>query len=131
MWYWFYIFTTCSLIPIMLIGLGTLFMHKPPKKINKFIGYRTRMSQKNNETWVFAHKYCGKIWQVTGLWLLPIIFALMLWLKESSDETLGIVGTVICSLELIPLVLSVALTELALRKQFYNDGTPRKNGDKK
>ncbi len=130
MWYWIYIFLTCSLIPIILIAVGTMFIHKPPKKINKIIGYRTRMSQKNKETWDFAHKYCGKLWQTIGLWILPIIFAIMLWLKESSEETLSIVGTVICSIELIPLVFSVALTEYALRKHFYNDGTPRKSGDK-
>lgn len=130
MWYWIYIFVVSSLIPIMLIGFGTLFIHKPPKKINSFVGYRTRMSQKNNETWIFAHKYCGKLWQTIGMWSLPIVFAVMLFLKDSSDKTLSIVGTVMCSIELIPMVFSVALTEFALRKHFYNDGSPR-NGDKK
>ncbi len=130
MWYWIYIFTISSLIPVALIGLGTLFVYKPPKRINNFIGYRTRMSQKSKDTWVFAHKYCGKLWQTSGMWMLPIVFALMLWLKDSSEKNLGIAGTVICSIELIPMVFSVALTEFALRKHFYNDGTPR-NGDKK
>jgi len=130
MWYWIYIFTISSLIPIMMIGFGSLFLYKPPKKRNVIFGYRTRMSQKSDETWRFAHIYCGKIWQIMGLWMLPVIFAIMLWLKGTSDKTLGIAGSVICSIELIPLTFSVILTEIALRKHFFNDGTPRKRENK-
>ena len=45
--------------------------NQTPKKINHIYGYRTAMSMKSNETWVFAHPYFGKWWFTIGLFLLP------------------------------------------------------------
>ena len=56
----------CSslVIPIIMIGFGFLFGKRPPKEINYLCGYRTRMSMKNIDTWVFAHRYCGRLWRI-------------------------------------------------------------------
>lgn len=40
------------LITGMMIGFGLLFQKRPPKNINNLYGYRTRMSMKNEKTWV-------------------------------------------------------------------------------
>ena len=36
------------------------------------------MSMKNKDTWEFAHKYCGKVWYVCGMVMLPITVIFML-----------------------------------------------------
>ena len=41
-----------------------------PKKINGVVGYRTRMSMINMDTWKFAHEYAGKLWWKAGVGLL-------------------------------------------------------------
>ena len=43
---------------------------RPPRKINDLYGYRTAMSMKSQETWDFAHRYCGRIWLWSGAGIL-------------------------------------------------------------
>ena len=58
---------TLFIIPILIILIGYLMLQYPPKKINWFIGYRTRKSMSNEADWKLANQYCGKIWIITGL----------------------------------------------------------------
>ena len=80
------------------------------------------MSMKNKDTWVFAHKYCGKIWCITGLIMLPISVVLMLLVFGKSENTVGTVGAIICFVQLIPLMATIIPTECALKKTFDKDG---------
>ena len=48
------------LIPLIMVVCGWLFMHGIPKDRNSLFGYRTAMSVKNDDTWRFAHEYCGR-----------------------------------------------------------------------
>ncbi|MFR4351708.1 MAG: SdpI family protein [Roseburia sp.] len=43
-----------------MIGFGRYFLENAPKEINSTLGYRTFRSRKNQDTWIFAHNYCGK-----------------------------------------------------------------------
>lgn len=78
-----------------MIGFGMYFLKTAPKEINAVFGYRTAMSMKNKETWKFAHKYCGKIWCISGL---------------------------VCFVQLIPLIGSIIPTERALKRNFDENG---------
>ena len=76
------------------------------------------MAMKNRDTWTFAHKYCGKIWYICGWILLVVTIPAMLPVMKADEDTVGSVGTVLCLLQIIPLILSIVPTELALRKNF-------------
>lgn len=84
------------LIPLLMTGLGRLFLFHAPREINVIFGYRTKMSMKNKETWEFAHHYCGRIWFTYGI--------------------------ILCILQLIGLIGVIYPTERALRKNFDKDG---------
>ena len=62
MGFWIFMLIMDLLIPFTMIGFGKMFLKKAPDQINYVFGYRTSMSMKNQDTWVFAHYYCGKIW---------------------------------------------------------------------
>ena len=62
MGFWIFMLIMDLLIPFTMIGFGKMFLKKAPDQINYVFGYRTSMSMKNQDTWVFAHHYCGKIW---------------------------------------------------------------------
>ena len=62
MGFWIFMLIMDLLLPFTMIGFGRYFMKKAPKEINSVFGYRTSMSMKNKDTWEFAHKYCGKVW---------------------------------------------------------------------
>ncbi len=71
MWFWWFMFCCDILTPIVMIIYGRMMWKHPPKKINGLSGYRTSRSMKNMETWIFAHKYCGKLWWIIG-WITLI-----------------------------------------------------------
>ena len=113
------------LIPLTMIGFGNLFIKRPPKSINAIFGYRTPMSCKNQETWDFAHKYCGKLWFISGLVLVQVTAVAMLCIIGMDKDTIGTIGSIVAGVELVPLIGVVIPTEAALRKNFDKDGNRR------
>lgn len=54
MGFWIFMLIMDLLIPFTMIGFGKMFLKKAPDQINYVFGYRTSMSMKNQDTWVFA-----------------------------------------------------------------------------
>ena len=121
MGFWIFMLIMDLLIPLVMIVGGKL-MAKVPKKINYFYGYRTAMSMKNQETWAFAHKHCGRNWFRVGLVMLPLSVIAMLFLIDKDTDTVGIWGGILCVVQTLALIASIFPTEKALRQTFDNDG---------
>lgn len=124
-WFWLFTLATDLLIPLLMIGCGRMFLRKPPKTINNGFGYRTKMSMKNQDTWQFAHRYCGRLWYWLGLIMLPLTVVPMLLVFDKGIGTIGWVGTVICFAQVVPMVGAIVPTELALKKTFDQNGRRR------
>lgn len=116
--FWIFMLIMDLLLPFTMIGFGRYFMKKAPKEINSVFGYRTSMSMKNKDTWEFAHKYCGKVWYVCGMVMLPITVIFMLLVIGKNEDCVGSMGGIICGVQLIPLIGSILPTEIALKKNF-------------
>lgn len=116
----------CSLIVpiIMLIG-GFLLKYKTPKEINSVVGYRTPRSQKNIETWMFANKYCGKLWIRLGLIVLILSAIIQILFIYSSYEYFGIVAMYIEAVQVAVIVISIIPVEKALKRNFDDDGVKK------
>ena len=125
MGFWIFMLIINLLLPSIMIGFGKYFSKNAPKNINMIFGYRTSMSIKNKETWIFAHKYCGKIWFFRGLIMLPLSVAVMLLVVGGSENIVGTVGVILCILQTIPIIISIILTEKALEKTFDENGNKR------
>lgn len=126
MGFWVFMLVMDLMIPFMMIIFGKYFLKNAPKEINAVFGYRTAMSMKNNATWEFAHKYCGKLWYRWGLAMLPISVAAMLPVAGKSAGITGSVGGIICVIQTVFLVGSVFPTEKALKDNFDRDGKRRR-----
>lgn len=123
MWFWWFMFFCNLLIPVLMIVSGRMMWKHCPKKINGILGYRTARSMKNMDTWKFAHDYCGRLWWKAGwIQLIPSILVQIPFYR-SSDNIIGIVGTVICTVQCVILIASIFPTERALKKKFSEDGT--------
>lgn len=122
MGFWIFMLIMVLLIPVTMLGFGKLFLNKPPKDINCVFGYRTTMSMKNKDTWEFAHKYCGRIWYICGWIMVPLSVIAMLFVTGEDYNMIGMVGGIICFVQLIPLIVVVVPTERALRRVFDGDG---------
>ena len=121
--YWLLMLGTVLLIPLSMLGFGTLFVTNPPKDINSLFGYRTAMSMKNMDTWQYAHHYCGRLWCRIALVLAPVSCISFLVVRRADISVIGTVGCAICVLQLIPLALSIYFTEKALKRTFDLNGT--------
>lgn len=122
MGFWMFMFVCNLLIPIIMFGFGKYFEKHAPKEINGIFGYRTPMSMKNKDTWQFAHNYCGTLWKRIGLLLLVITSIVSLSTITLNEDGIGIVGGILCGIQLICLVGSIFLVEKALKKTFDKDG---------
>lgn len=122
MGFWIFMFIMILLIPVMMIGFGWIFLHKPPKEINWAYGYRTSMSMKNQETWDFAHNFVGKIWFRWGIGVAVVSVIVMLLVIGRDTDTVGWVGGGLAMLQIIPLLGAMIPTEIALKRTFDKDG---------
>ncbi len=120
--FWIFMLIMDLLIPFIMIGFGKCFSKTAPKDINMLFGYRTSMSMKNEDTWIFAHKYCGKIWLISGLIMLPLSIVAMLLVVDGSKDVVGTVGVILCNIQIISIIVSIILTEKALKKTFDKNG---------
>jgi len=125
MFFWIFMLVMDLLIPFTMLGFGWYFLKRPPKEINSIFGYRTSMSMKNRDTWMFAHHYCGKLWYVCGLILLPLSVIPMLLVFGAAEDTVEAVGGIVCGLQMIFMIGSIIPTEAALRRTFDRNGRRR------
>lgn len=122
MGFWTFL-TVCNLmLPVLMIGFGKVFMKNPPKGINTIYGYRTSRSMKNQNTWNFAHLYCGKLWWKMGWIMLPLAIMGMLPAIEKNDKIVGGMGAVVVAAECIAMFMTIFWVERALAKKFDKDG---------
>ena len=123
--FWFFMLASVFLLPIVMIISGRMMWKHCPKEINYWIGYRTTRSTKNLETWKFANEYYGHLYEKIGWTTLIIPALVMLPFMHRSESIIGKVGTVVCLLQCIVLILPIFPTERALKKNFFEDGTRR------
>lgn len=124
MGFWIYMAVMNFLIPITMIVFGWVMKKHTPKKINYIFGYRTTMSMKNENTWKFAHEYCGSLWLKWGLILAAIsaivtVFMLIVRNDRGLTESIGLFT---CLAQTAVLLISIIPTERALKRKFDKDG---------
>lgn len=122
MGFWIFMLIMVLLIPLTMIFFGWLLFRKTPKEINYVYGYRTKRSMMNEETWRFANQYFGKVWYLCGLISVPLSVTAIALVIGKGTETVGTIGGIITMLQMIPLVGTIIPTEIALKKNFDENG---------
>lgn len=107
-----------------MIGFGLLFLTHPPKDISQLIGYRTRRSSMNIDTWKYAHLLAGKIWLYSGIVLLILSIAYLLILWNSPLFAKFLIPMII--MQNIVLIGVFIPTKIGLKKNFDSYGRPIK-----
>ena len=126
MWFWWFMFVCNMMYSILMIVAGWFMWKHCPKKINSVVGYRTKRSMINVDTWQFAHENCGKRWWIIGwIMLIPTILIQIPFYGKGEDGV-GIIGLVICVVECTILIVSILPTEKALKETFTDEGVRKK-----
>ncbi len=125
MWLWWLMFGMDLIVPVVMILVGRMMWKHYPKEINDILGYRTKRSMKNKDTWKFAHEYCGQLWWKVG-WILlaPTVLAQILLLRCRAD-VLPIWALGLMLLQTAVMLVTIAPTEHALQKKFDEAGNLR------
>jgi len=109
-------------LPLILIVFGIFALAVIPRKPNWFMGYRTSRACKNQDTWVFAHKHFGKQMVIFGL--VYVVLSIERIMLTDSGASSGVIGIVIAA-QTIAVLLALIPTEIALRKNFNQNGERR------
>ena len=125
MWFWWFMFICNMLYSVTMIGAGWFMWKHSPKKINSVVGYRSKRSMINMDTWKFAHENCGKRWWKIGWIMLVPTILIQIPVYGKSDDLIGWIGVGICIVECTILLVSIIPTEKALKEAFTEDGIRR------
>ena len=118
--FWIYMTVVTFLLPLTMLGFGLFLYKKPPKK-NAFFGYRTKTSEKNEITWAFSQKFFGRLWIMSGVCMLCLPFAMFAVINKDT-ETIGLFGAVLTIMPIFPMIISIILTEITLKRKFDKNG---------
>ena len=120
---WIFMLVCNLLIPATMIGFGRMFTKNPPREINSGFGYRTSRSMKNQETWDFAHEYCGRLWNKVGWALVPLaVLGQALTLLCPDTESMCLWSLVPTTAETVVMAAVYFPVERALKRNFDRDG---------
>ena len=122
MFFWTFMLVCDLLVPITMILFGWIFIHRPPKKINSIYGYRTSRSMKNQDTWEFAHYYCGKLWGILGTIMFVITIVFQIFVLGKEQECVGALGLLFVFIQMSVLILTVIPVQRALKHTFDENG---------
>ena len=109
-------------IPILMIIAGYMMYKHPPKEINGLIGYRTARSTKNMDTWLFAHKVCGRLWFKIGLVMLFVSVIIQILVSFVGLQRAENASLIIEFIQMAVLVGSIFPVETALKRNFDDNG---------
>lgn len=109
-------------IPVIMIFCGYMMYKHTPKDINGLVGYRTAMSMKNQDTWNYAHDYCGRLWVRVGviLTVLSAVVCVSYFFIENMTATI-----IMCVSEIVQAVFlccTMIPTERSLKNTFDQNG---------
>mgnify|MGYP001212036959 FL=1 len=112
-------------VPAVMIIAGYMMYKYPPTSIHGLIGYRTKRSKMNMDTWKFAHNYCGKLWLKLGTLVLVLTILVQIPLFKAGEDTIDKVALIISIVQVIIIIGSIYPVENALMKNFDENGKRR------
>lgn len=112
-----------AFIPLVLIVIGKLFQKYPSKEPNIAIGFRTKLSMINKETWDYAQRLFPKVWVSLGrMQLITSLIILFLLYSEDKDYT-GNLALILMIVQVALMLGSILYVNLKLREAFNSDGS--------
>jgi len=123
--FWLYMTLVAVVIPFAMILVGYRLTGKIPVKRSSPFGYRSKRAKLNDDTWEFANKHCGKTWYMLGIALVVLSLGVMRGCRAESREMMVVIGGALVILQFFALLISMLPTELALRRNFDEQGNRR------
>ena len=111
--------------PLVLLGLGLLYLLAAPKEANYKLGYRFFWGMSSVEAWRFTQRLAGIVWTVLGAVLTLVMWANCGKLLELDAGAMADKAVSYILWELGSTVVSILLINLAVLICFTFKGIPR------
>lgn len=112
-----------AFIPLLLIVIGKIFEKYPSKEPNIAIGFRTKLSMMNKETWDYAQRLFPKVWISLGRTLLPLSLIILFLLYSEDKDYTGNLALIFMLVQVVLMLGSILYVNLKLKKAFNSDGS--------
>ncbi|MBQ1464669.1 MAG: SdpI family protein [Ruminococcus sp.] len=126
---WWLMLFMVMIVPVLMIVSGLMMKKKFSIDTQMKYGCRTELSRQNADTWRFANVYCGKHCFIDGIILLVICLTAHIVAKNRPVTTLLISDIIMILGQTMFFIGAVLWTDDALKKRFYDDGSPRNKED--
>lgn len=111
--------------PLVLLGLGLLYLLAAPKEANYKLGYRFFWGMSSVESWRFTQRLAGVVWTVLGAVLILIMWSACGKLTGMDAGEMADLAIKYILWELGSTVVSILLINLAVLICFTFKGIPR------
>ena len=112
-----------AFIPLLLIVIGKIFEKYPSKEPNIAIGFRTKLSMMNKETWDYAQRLFPKVWISLGRIMLPLSLIILFLLYSEDKDYTGNLALILMLVQEVLMLGSILYVNLKLKKAFNSDGS--------
>lgn len=112
-----------AFIPLLLIVIGKIFDKYPCKEPNIAIGFRTKLSMMNKETWDYAQRLFPKAWISLGRIMLPLSLIILFLLYSEDKDYTGNLALILMLVQVVLMLGSILYVNLKLKKAFNSDGS--------
>jgi len=112
------LFAFTAIMSLSFVIIGTLLLKHPPKDINSTIGYRTKKSSKNQETWDFAQRLAGKVFLIIGIVNFAVCSLIILLFVNKQNVDYMFLVLAYC--QIAECFVVILITELKLKKKIEN-----------
>lgn len=110
-------------IPLVLIVAGKIYKKFPSKEPNIAIGFRTKLSMTNKETWDYAQKLFPIVWINLGRRLLSLSLVILFLLYSNDKDYTGNLVIILMLVQVVLMLGSILYVNLKLKATFNSDGS--------
>lgn len=105
--------------PLILLIAGIVMWRFPPK-YGENIGYKTELSRSSRQAWDFAQVYWGRLMTFISVpvLVLSMVAGVVQVVMNVSKEVGFIWFMVVMMAQLVPIFVSIGVTESRLKKEF-------------
>ena len=111
--------------PLVLLGLGLLYLLFPPKEANYKLGYRFYWGMGSVESWRFTQRLAGLVWTLLGGILTLVMWVCCGAFRDMDVNAMAYQAVKYILWELGTALVSILLIDLVVIVCFSFKGTPR------
>lgn len=114
------IYLICYIPTPLALLIAGLLMWRTPTPYGSSIGYKTKRSYASAEAWDFAQVYWGRLMTFTSIPVLAlsVIVGTIQIIKNFDENSAFISCMILVTLQIVPLFISIGITESALKRNF-------------